>query len=69
MSPLQFQKQIRLQEARRLMLGDNLDAATAGFQVGYEHPAYFSRDYQKSLRCAAAEGYFKTSPLFGELNF
>lgn len=46
MSPLQFQKQIRLQEARRLMLGDNLDAASAGFHVGYEDPAYFSRDYK-----------------------
>jgi AraC-like DNA-binding protein len=47
MSPLQFQKQIRLQEARRLMLGEDLDAASAGFRVGYEDPAYFSRDYKK----------------------
>lgn len=47
MSPLQYQKQIRLQEARRLMLGENLDAANAGFRVGYEDPAYFSRDYKK----------------------
>jgi AraC-like DNA-binding protein len=47
MSPLQFQKQIRLQEARRLMLGDDLDAANAGFRVGYEDPSYFSRDYKK----------------------
>ncbi len=47
MSPLQFQKQIRLQEARRLMLGEELDAASAGHQVGYEDPAYFSRDYKK----------------------
>ena len=47
MSPLQFQKQIRLQEARRLMLGGNLDAASAGFRVGYEDPAYFSREYKK----------------------
>lgn len=47
MSPLQFQKQIRLQEARRLMLGEDLDAATAGFRVGYEDPSYFSRDYKK----------------------
>jgi AraC-like DNA-binding protein len=47
MSPLQFQKQIRLQEARRLMLGDDLDAASAGFRVGYEDPAYFSRDYKR----------------------
>jgi AraC-like DNA-binding protein len=47
MSPLQFQKQIRLQEARRLMLGENLDAANAGFRVGYDDPSYFSRDYKK----------------------
>ena len=47
MSPLQFQKQIRLQEARRLMLGENLDVAGAGFRVGYDDPAYFSRDYKK----------------------
>lgn len=47
MSPLQYQKQLRLQEARRLMLGEDLDAASAGFRVGYEDPAYFSRDYKK----------------------
>jgi AraC-like DNA-binding protein len=47
MSPLQFQKQIRLQEARRLMLGEDVDAASAGFRVGYEDPSYFSRDYKK----------------------
>ena len=47
MSPLQFQKQIRLQEARRLMLGENLDIAAAGFKVGYEDASYFSRDYKK----------------------
>ena len=47
MSPLQFQKQLRLQEARRLMLGEDLDAASAGFRVGYDDPAYFSRDYKK----------------------
>jgi AraC-like DNA-binding protein len=47
MSPLQFQKQIRLQEARRLMLGEDLDVASAGFRVGYDDPAYFSRDYKK----------------------
>jgi AraC-like DNA-binding protein len=35
MSPLQFQKQLRLQEARRLMLGENLDATTAAYRVGY----------------------------------
>ena len=47
MSPLQFQKSLRLQEARRLMLGGNLDAAEAGYRVGYEDPAYFSRDYKR----------------------
>jgi hypothetical protein len=47
MSPLQFQKQIRLQEARRLMLGEDLDAASAGIRVGYEDPSYFSREYKK----------------------
>jgi AraC-like DNA-binding protein len=47
MSPLQFQKQIRLQEARRLMLRGELDAASAGFRVGYEDPSYFSREYKK----------------------
>jgi AraC-like DNA-binding protein len=49
MSPLQFQKHLRLQEARRLMLGEDLDAATAGFRVGYEDPSYFSRDYKKQF--------------------
>jgi AraC-like DNA-binding protein len=49
MSPLQYLKQIRLQEARRLMLIGSADAATAGFRVGYEDPAYFSRDYKKQF--------------------
>jgi AraC-like DNA-binding protein len=49
MSPLQYQKQIRLQEPRRLMLGEDLDAASAGFRVGYEDPSYFSRDYKKQF--------------------
>ncbi|PYS99863.1 MAG: AraC family transcriptional regulator CmrA [Acidobacteria bacterium] len=49
MTPLQYQKQIRLQEARRLMLSEDLDAASAGFRVGYEDPAYFSRDYKKQF--------------------
>jgi len=40
--------QHRLQEARRLMLGEHLDAASAGYRVGYDNPAHFSREY-KSL--------------------
>lgn len=47
LSPLQYQKQLRLQEARRLMLMDRLDASTAGFRVGYESPSQFSRDYNR----------------------
>lgn len=47
MSPLQYQKQLRLQEARRLMLGENLDAASAGYRVGYDDPTHFSKDYKR----------------------
>jgi AraC-like DNA-binding protein len=47
-SPLQFQKRLRLQEARRLMLGDGLDAASAASRVGYHNAAHFNREY-KSL--------------------
>lgn len=48
MSPLQFQKRLRLQEARRLMLGEHLDAASAAYRVGYDDASHFSREY-KSL--------------------
>ncbi len=47
LSPLQYQKQLRLQEARRLMLSERVDAATAAFQVGYESPSQFSREYSR----------------------
>jgi AraC-like DNA-binding protein len=47
MSPLQYQKWLRLYEARRLMLTEHQDAATAGFQVGYESPSQFSREYSR----------------------
>jgi AraC-like DNA-binding protein len=47
MSPLQFQKQLRLLEARRLMLAENSDAANAAYQVGYESPSQFSREYSR----------------------
>jgi AraC-like DNA-binding protein len=48
MSPLQFQKRLRLQEARRLMLGEDLDAASAAYRVGYNDASHFNREY-KSL--------------------
>lgn len=48
LSPLQFQKRLRLQEARRLMLGEDLDAASAAYRVGYRDASHFNREY-KSL--------------------
>lgn len=47
MSPLQFQKQLRLQEARRVMLAEGVDAATAGHRVGYDSQSQFSREYSR----------------------
>ncbi|MCB1049111.1 MAG: AraC family transcriptional regulator [Acidobacteria bacterium] len=49
LSPLQYQKQLRLQEARRLMLAERLDAASAAFEVGYESPSQFSREYARQF--------------------
>ena len=49
MSSLQFQKQIRLQEARRLMLNENFDTAEAGFRVGYDDAVHFNREYKRHL--------------------
>jgi AraC-like DNA-binding protein len=71
MSPLQFQKWLRLNEARRLMLTEHLDAATAAFRVGYESPSQFGREYHRlfgapplrdiiTLRQAAGQGSLKT---------
>ncbi len=47
LSPLQYQKQLRLQEARRLMIAENLDATRAAFQVGYESSSQFNREYSR----------------------
>ena len=47
LSPLQYIKQLRLQEAKRLMLNEHMQAATAGFQVGYISEQHFSRDYKR----------------------
>lgn len=49
LSPLQYQKQLRLQEARRLMLTEHLDASSAAFEVGYESPSQFSREYNRQF--------------------
>jgi AraC-like DNA-binding protein len=47
MSPLQYQKQLRLQEARRLIFSQAMDAASASHEVGYESPSQFSREYRR----------------------
>ena len=47
MSPLQYQKQLRLQAARGRMLIDGLDAASAAFEVGYESASQFNREYSR----------------------
>lgn len=49
MSPLQYQKLLRLQEARRLLMTDAVDAATAGHRVGYQSPSQFSREYRRAF--------------------
>ncbi|WP_442963939.1 AraC family transcriptional regulator [Pseudomonas sp. MM211] len=47
MSPLQYQKWLRLNEAKRLMLNEHLDVSSAAFKVGYESPSQFSREYSR----------------------
>ena len=47
MSPMQYQKQLRLQEARRLMLAEGIEASSAGHRVGYESPSQFTREYRR----------------------
>jgi transcriptional regulator GlxA family with amidase domain len=47
MTPVQFQKQIRLMEARRLMLSREMSAETVAFEVGYASPSQFSREYAR----------------------
>lgn len=49
MSPLQFQKRMRLNEARRLMLTEHIDASRAAFKVGYESPSQFNREYNRQF--------------------
>jgi len=64
MSPLQYQKQLRLQEARRMLLSEAVDAATAGHQVGYESPSQFSREYSRLFGAPPARDVrrFRGSP-------
>ncbi len=52
MSPLQYQKWLRLNEAKRLMLNEHLDVSSAAFKVGYESPSQFSREYSRLFGAA-----------------
>jgi len=54
LTPVQYQKQLRLHEARRLMLVENCDAGTAGHRVGYLSPSQFSREYSRLYGCPPA---------------
>jgi AraC-like DNA-binding protein len=47
MSPVQYQKHLRLHEARRLLLSEKLDAGEASYRVGYESASQFSREYRR----------------------
>ena len=67
MSPLQYQKQIRLQGARRLMLGGDLDAASAGFKVGYEKSIVLQPRLQKTIRRPAATRHPEAAQQAGSL--
>lgn len=55
MTPLQYQKQLRLQEARRLMFLNEMDVSGAGFKVGYESPSQFSREYSRLFGLAPSK--------------
>jgi len=69
MSPLQYQKQMRLQEARRLILSQSLDAATASHSVGYESPSQFSREYKRTFGAPPAQDIarLRASPSWQQL--
>ena len=60
MSPLQFQKRIRLQEARRMLLSQKADAARVGFDVGYESASQFSREYRRLFGAPPGQDKIRT---------
>ena len=68
MSPLQYQKQLRLQEARRRMLTEATDAAMAGHSVGYDSPSQFSREYRRLFGAPPLRDIEKLRASIGELS-
>ncbi|MGH6861576.1 MAG: AraC family transcriptional regulator N-terminal domain-containing protein [Phyllobacterium sp.] len=67
MTPLQYRNQLRLQEARRLMVIEAHDAATAGFRVGYDSPSQFSRDYLRVFGASPARDATRLRAMPGHL--
>ena len=65
MSPIQFQKQLRLQEARRLLLSKSIDATGVAFQVGYESPSQFSREYSRMFGLPPKEDINRLKEKYG----
>ncbi len=65
MTPVQYQKQLRLLEARRLMATDAANAETAAFQVGYESPSQFSREYARMFGCPPRRDIVELRARFG----
>lgn len=63
MSPLQYQKKIRLNEAKRLMLVEKTDVATAAFNVGYDSPTQFNREYKRMFGTPPAADVKSNNPL------
>lgn len=59
LSPLQYQKTLKLLEAKRLISQENLSISTAAFQVGYESPSQFSREYKRYFRVSPKESWTK----------
>ena len=70
MTPVQYQKRIRLHEARRLMVTERLDVGSAGYRVGYQSPSQFSREYSRLYGLSPrrdAEG--ARHPVAGDVSF
>jgi AraC-like DNA-binding protein len=65
MSPIQFQKQLRLQEARSLLLSESADAADVAFRVGYESPSQFSREYSRMFGLPPKEDINRLKATYG----
>ncbi|SNT57647.1 AraC-type DNA-binding protein [Bacillus sp. OK838] len=65
MSPIQFQKQLRLQEARSLLLSESADAADVSFRVGYESPSQFSREYSRMFGLPPKEDINRLKTTYG----